>query len=159
MKNLARVSLLLLCTLALPLSAQTMDWSTVASAGIIDEDSQALYAFNTFALEFKAGQVGTITARYPLMHTGDPTPPWSSITVGGYGPGVTVKLMRASKCIPVIPETMCTIGASTNNGNWCSSCETAFSALDFVNNAYYWEATLTRSSTGTTPKLFMIAIN
>lgn len=158
MKTLVRLSTLgvLALLLAVPLSAQNMDWSTVGSAGIIDEDSLSLFAFTAFDLEFKAGQTGTITARYPVRHVGDPTPIWSNLTVGTRGPGVTVQLIQASECIPV-ETVICTLGPSTSSGHDCDVC--LFSTpLDFVNNAYYIKATLTRTSTATNPKLHMVSL-
>jgi hypothetical protein len=156
---LVRLSVLGMLLVTLPLFAQTMDWSTVGSVGIIDEDSVSLYAFTAYDLEFKTGQTGTITARYPLMHTGDTTPPWGSMIVGGSGPGVTVTLIRNSKCIPSTPEPICVLGPSTASGNFCQQCDDVFwSPLDFVNNAYYFEVTLTRSSTASSPKLHMISM-
>jgi hypothetical protein len=158
-RTLVRLSFLGMLLLAMPLFAQTMDWSTVGSVGIIDEDSTSLYAFTAYDLEFRTGQTGTITARYPLMHTGDPTPVWGSMFVGGSGSGVTVKLIRNSKCIPSTPETICELGPSTAAGNFCQQCDDiGFNPLDFNNNAYYFEVTLTRSSTATSPKLHMLAL-
>ena len=158
-KALVRLSFLTLLMSALPLCAQTMDWSAVGSVGIIDEDSVSLYAFTAYDLEFKTGQTGTITARYPVMHTGDPTPSWNSMFVGGSGSGVTAKLIRNSKCIPSTPEVVCELGPSNAAGNFCQQCDDlGFNALDFNNNAYYIEVTLTRSSTATNPKLHMLAL-
>lgn len=158
MKTLVRLSTLgvLALLLAMPLAAQSMDWSSVGSTGIIDEDSLTLFAFTAFDLEFKAGQTGTITARYPVRHVGDTTPSWSNLMYGTWGQGVTVELIQASECLP--RETViCTLGPSTSSGHTCDVC-LFDTPLDFVNNAYYIKATLTRATTATNPKLHMVSL-
>jgi hypothetical protein len=62
MKKLLILAVLLL---ALPLSAQI--WNAAGSTGVIDEASLALYEFSGPSLQFKAGAVGTIVARYPIV--------------------------------------------------------------------------------------------
>ncbi|HEX7832820.1 MAG TPA: hypothetical protein VF787_24420 [Thermoanaerobaculia bacterium] len=158
MKTLVRLSSLVLLLSALPLFAQSMDWSRVGSTGIIDEDSLTLFGFTAYDLEFKTGQTGTITARYPVMHTGNPVPGWTLFYAGGSGPGVNVKLIENSECIPSTPTVICETGASTAGGNFCTPCSDFVHELDFVNNAYYFEVTMTRATTSTNPKLHMLAI-
>lgn len=154
MKNTMRIAFLFALFAALPLFAQT--WKRVGSTGIIDDDSTSIYAFNTYELEFKTGQTGTITARYPLTYEGGSDPGWTGFEVGGWGPGINVKLVRASQCIPTGAVTVCETGDSTAEGHFCTPCSDFAESLNFNSNAYYFEVTMTRASTSTAPRLHMI---
>jgi len=151
-----RFAFLLALFVAMPLFAQ--EWKEVGSGGIIDEDSTSLYAFTTWDLEFKANQTGTITARYPVIYTGADDPSWVNFIVGGWGPGVNVKLIRASECIPNGAVVICETGDSTAEGHFCTPCSDFSESLNFGSNAYYFEATLTRANTNTAPRLHMIQL-
>ena len=148
---------LVLC--ALPLSAA--DWNAIGSEGIIDESCLSLYDFSGARLQFKAGAVGTIVARYPI-HPDTPFPDWNgSFTVGWAQNGVSVKLIQASFCIPV-ETVICQFGPTTNTGEpgfGCAMCEpNDILNLNFQQNAYYFEATLTRATTASSPKLLMLSL-
>jgi hypothetical protein len=158
MKTIVRLASLFALFIALPLFAAGPEWKEVGSSGIIDEDSSALFAFTTFDLEFKTGQTGTITARYPVTYTGGDDPSWVNFIIGGWGPGVNVKLIRASECIPNGAVVVCETGASTSEGHFCTPCSDFNESLNFAQNAYYFEATLTRASTATAPRLHMIQL-
>jgi hypothetical protein len=157
-KTYLRLSSLILLFAALPLFGQAGPWRAVGSVGIIDESSLGLYAFNQFDLEFKAGQVGTIVARYPITSDYE-HPGWAGITIGGSGSGVTVKLIRAGQCIPQNPPTvLCTYGPSNASLHFCQPCDELLEGLDFGSYAYYFEVELTRATTATNPKLHMITL-
>lgn len=148
---------LVLC--ALPLSAG--EWNAVGSEGIIDESCLNLFEFSGARLQFKTGAVGTIVARYPI-HPNTPYPDWNAgFTVGWAQNGVTVKLIQASFCIPV-ETVICQFGPTTNTGEpgfGCATCEPQdIINMNFQQNAYYIEATLTRATTATSPKLLMVSL-
>lgn len=157
---MARRSLiaLVLVLCALPLSAQ---WNAIGSEGIIDESSVNLYEFSGARLQFRPGAVGTIIARYPI-HPGTPFPDWGgTFTYGWAQNGVTIKLIQASFCIP--RETViCQIGPTTNAGEPGFGCATCtpddIINMNFQQNAYYFEVTLTRATTASSPKLLMLSL-
>lgn len=143
---------------ALPLSAQ---WKAIGSEGIIDESSLNLFEFSGARLQFKPGAVGTIIARYPV-HPNVANPDWGNwFTIGWAQNGVTAKLIQASFCIPV-ETVICQFGPTTNAGEpgfGCATCEPSdYTNLNFNANAYYFEVTLTRATTASSPKLLMLSI-
>jgi len=158
MKRLVLVFALVLCS-ALPASASI--WNAIGSEGIIDESSLSLFEFSGARLQFKAGATGTIIARYPV-HPPDIEDIPNMFTLGYAQNGVTVKLIQASFCIPV--ETLiCQIGPTTfpvgEPGFGCTTCNAEdIMDLNFQQNAYYFEVTLTRATTATNPKLLMLSI-
>jgi len=157
MKRLSLIALLLAC--ALPLSAG--EWNVIGSEGIIDESCLNLYEFSGPRLQFKTGAVGTIVARYPI-HPSNLHPDWfGGFTIGWAQNGVTVKLIQASLCIP-IETVICQFGPTTNTGEpgfGCATCEpNNFVTFNFEQNAYYLEATLTRATTASSPKLLMVSL-
>lgn len=157
MRKLSLLALaLVMC--ALPLSAA--EWNAIGSEGIIDESSLNLFEFSGARLQFKAGAVGTIVARYPI-HPGNLLPDWGGMfTVGWAQNGVTVKLIQASFCIPV-ETVICQFGPTTNTGEPGFGCGTCMPNdivnLNFAQNAYYFEVTLTRATTASSPKLLMVS--
>ncbi|HKO58671.1 MAG TPA: hypothetical protein VJ276_22585 [Thermoanaerobaculia bacterium] len=157
MKKLVFLALVLLC--ALPLSAG--DWNAIGSEGIVDESCQNLYEFSGARLQFRPGAVGTIVARYPI-HPNNLQPNWAGrFTIGWAQDGVTVKLIQASLCIPM-ETVLCQFGPTTNAGEpgfGCATCEpNAILNMNFQQNAYYFEATLTRATTVPSPKLLMLSL-
>jgi hypothetical protein len=158
MRKLSLV-LILLCLCTLP--ALAADWNAIGSEGIIDESCLNLFEFSGARLQFKAGATGTIVARYPI-HPNNLHPSWGgSFTIGWAQDGVTVKLIQASFCIPV-ETTICQFGPTTNAGEpgfGCAICEpNDFTTFNFQQNAYYLEATLTRATTASSPKLLMLSL-
>ena len=136
-----------LVLLALPASAQ-MDWSIVGSGGLVDESSTSLYQYTGAKIEFKTGQTGTITVRYPVTAYGNANglqPPWDTLRLTGMDDSasgsVTVKLISVDECSGE-EEELCSLNASGS----CSIC--LFPPdIDFTTYSYYLEGTLTRSST------------
>jgi hypothetical protein len=146
MKKLLILAALLL---AVPLSAQQL-WNTTGSTGIIDESSTALYEFTGQSLQFKAGAVGTIVARYPIVSDVQ-DPGWGSFWIGYAGPGVTVRLKEVNQCGN--SETTLTTYNGSSESYICIS-HMFFGAFtwNFAQNSYYLEVTLTRATTATNPK-------
>lgn len=138
-----------LFALTLPASAQL--WNTTGSTGAIDEGSLALFEFSGQTLQFKAGAVGTITARYPIVS--DVTNPgWGSFWIGYAGAGVTVQLKEVSQCGNT--ETVITTFTNPNTpeANICVGHIFGPFTWNFSQRSYYLEVTLTRATTATNPK-------
>jgi hypothetical protein len=156
-KRLSLIVLVLVC--ALPLSAG--EWNAVGSEGIIDESSLNLFEFSGARLQFKPGAVGTITARYPIHPHTPYTDLNGTFTIGWAQNGVTVKLIQASFCIPV-ETVICQFGPTTNAGEPGFGCATCTPEdiinMNFQQNAYYFEVTLTRPTTASNPKLLMLSV-
>jgi hypothetical protein len=150
---------------AIPLFAQsTYDWSMVGSAGTVDPSSAA-HAFAGPTLKFASGTIGTIVARYPVTNTyGNgfgTTPPWIYLILSyannSASGSVSARLMRVSHCSGD-EEQMCRInGANTNGSPTCAHCLFNPGELDFSNNSYYVEVTITRSSTSADPQVHTVA--
>lgn len=138
---------LCLVLVALPASAQ-MDWSIVGSGGLIDESSTSLYEYTGAKVQFKSGQTGTITVRYPVTAYGNTNglqPPWDTLKLTAVDDSasgsVTAKLISVDECSGE-EEELCSVNASGS----CSIC--LFPPdIDFTVFSYYIEGTLTRSST------------
>src|SRR5690349_7950129 len=95
---------LCLFLVAVPASAQ-MDWSIVGSGGLVDESSASLYQYTGGRIEFKSGQTGTITVRYPVTAYGNTNglqPPWDILkltaTDDSASGSVTAKLISVDEC-------------------------------------------------------------
>ena len=159
MKKLSLFAIAFVVLCALPLAAGEIN--VIGSEGIIDESSLNLFEFSGARLQFRPGATGTIIARYPL-HPANPFPDWGGgFTIGWAQNGVTVKLIQASFCIP-IETVICQFGPTTNAGEPGFGCATCMPNdivnLNFQQNAYYLEATLTRATTASSPKLLMLSL-
>jgi hypothetical protein len=67
MKATVSLSVLALLLLALPVAAQSYDWSNVGSVGITQHGSGFTFAGPTFT--FSASRTGTLIARYNVTNT------------------------------------------------------------------------------------------
>jgi hypothetical protein len=160
MTLLLRISSLALLLTALPLSAIAS--AAAGSTGILDPASVALAATNGPALQFAAGQTGTITARYPVVNTygsaTSKTPAWS-VLGAGYNAGggtVSIRLIRHTECSTSTLE-LCSISATSGTSNQCRTCLFA-DGVNFSAYIYYVEVTLTRTSTSQDPKLHNVSL-
>jgi hypothetical protein len=159
MKEMIMKKLLVLASLlvlaALPASAQL--WNAAGSTGVIDEASLALYEFSGPSLQFKAGAVGTIVARYPIVS--DVTNPgWGSMWIGYAGAGVTVQLKEVSQCGNT--ETVITTynHANAPEANICMGHIFGPFTWNFSQRSYYIEVTLTRATVATNPRFNRISL-
>ena len=135
---------------ALPASAQSL-WNAAGSTAIIDEASLGLYEFTGQSLQFKAGAVGTIVARYPIV-SDIANPGWGSFWIGYAGAGVTVRLKEVDQC--GVTETTITTFTNPNTpeANICVSHFFGPFTWNFSQRSYYLEVTLTRATTATNPR-------
>ena len=148
---------------ALPIAASDMDWSMIGSGGEIDESCLTLYEYSGARLQFKSGQTGTITVRYPVNAYGNANglqPPWdilrlTAVDDSSFG-SVTAKLIQVDECSGE-EETLCTVsgGGAPNPG--CAFC--IFPPdIDFEVFSYYVEGTLTRTSTSANEALVIVSL-
>ena len=155
-------SWLILCLflVALPASAQ-MDWSIVGSGGIVDESSTSLHEFSGGRIQFKSGQTGTITVRYPVTAYGNANglqPPWDILKLTAIDDSasgsVSAKLVSVDECSGE-EEELCSVNASGAPG--CAIC--IFPPdIDFTVYSYYIEGTLTRSSTAANEAIIIVSL-
>ena len=138
---------------AFPASAQ--HWGVPGSVGDIDDASLPLFDTDGPTLKFKAGQTGTIVARYPIMQ-GFQDPGWDTLGVNYTGPGVSVKvigMLHCNKFTSTIVSESLPIGES----NWCHAVDIpATHVWDFSQWTYYVEVTLSRISTALDPQLHQL---
>lgn len=165
MKTMIRLSFLSLLLTALPLAAQTYDWSMVGSTGAIHNPAVG-YTFTGPTFSFAGTYRSTITARYRVTNTYgsaiSTTPGWTtlyaSLTDDSSAGSVTVKLFRVDKCNNT-ETALCTITSTDGNDPHCDSCTFNSTDVDFANYEYYVEVKLARSNTTATEALHSVALN
>lgn len=161
MRALGSIIVLALLLTTVPAAAQSYDWSSVGSVGIITAGIGHQFTGPTFS----SARTGTLTARYPVTNTyggaisKSPawTTLWSSYTDNSSLGTVTVKLFEVDKCSNTQTE-ICSIVSSDGSGAQCSSCTFGSSTFDFANNTYYVEVKIARTSTAATEELHSVGI-
>ena len=152
---------LCLFLVALPASAQ-MDWSIVGSGGLVDESSTSLFQYTGGRVEFKSGQTGTITVRYPVTAYGNANglqPLWDTLrltaTDDSASGSVSAKLVSVDECSGAEEELCSVTGGGSPAG--CAIC--LFPPdIDFTVYSYYIEGTLARSSTSANEALIVLSL-
>jgi hypothetical protein len=165
MKTMMRISLLGLLLAAMPLAAQTYDWSMVGSCGTVHNPA-AGYNFAGPTFTFSTTYRSPLTARYRVTNTYgsavSKTPAWTtlyaSLTDNSSSGSVVAKLIRVDKCNNTT-TTLCTITSSDSPDPHCDSCNFNSSDIDFANYEYYVEVVLSRSVSTATEALHTVAIN
>lgn len=153
---------LVLVLFAFPAAAQ-MDWSMIGSGGEIDESSLTLYEYSGARLQFKSGQTGTITVRYPVTAYGNTNglqPPWDILRLTAIDDSasgsVTAKLISVDECSGA-EEEMCSVSGGGAPNPSCAIC--IFPPdIDFQTYSYYVEGTVTRSSTSANEALVTVSL-
>jgi hypothetical protein len=148
-KHLGLAAAALLLFLTLPASAQL--WNAAGSTGIIDEASLGLFEFTGQSLQFKAGAVGTIVARYPIV-SDIANPGWGSFWIGYAGAGVTAQLKEVNQCGTAETVVTTFTNPNTPEANICISHFFGPFTWNFSQRSYYLEVTLTRATTATNPR-------
>ena len=157
---------LLVLTAAVPLSAQTYDWSMVGSGGTPDPAALGWrYTGPTFEMASTRWTNIGLVSRYPVTNTVgsgiDISPAWTTFRLtftddSNLG-SVVARLIKVDKCSNV-ETTLCTITSSDGVGVRCASCQFSSSDVDFANFTYYVEGKLIRSATSATEQLHTVAI-
>ena len=131
-------------------SAQS-GWTSACSAGAtIDETSQSLYQTNGSSLLFRAGQIGTVTARYNVTNAAVPNslaPPWTTFELGyldRMGGQVSATLFQVEPCSGRT-TSICTMTTPPTPGPSCIKCTFPAGSIDFLNFVYFVQVDLTRS--------------
>ncbi|HYC58189.1 MAG TPA: hypothetical protein VEK79_01355 [Thermoanaerobaculia bacterium] len=163
---MTRLLILSLVVAAMPMFAQTHDWTSVGNSGRVTQPSAFKVAWVGPTLRFSSISTGDIVARYPVTNTygsgTSKTPPWttlwSTFKDNSASGSVTTRLYEVDKCSAA--ETLiCTITSSDSASNQCSSCTFGSSTFDFANNTYWVEVTLSRTATSAAEEIHSLAIN
>jgi len=160
------VLLLLVCLVSFAASAQTLDWSSIGSAGVLDDGMFNLYTTTGAALAIKTNTVATIEARYPVTNTVgtayDQTPAWTTLSAAliddGANGSVTVTLYEVDKCDGTEAQVCQIVSSDGTSDVECETCTFSSSTFDFANNAYYIDVVLTRSETTPAEALYQLAL-
>jgi hypothetical protein len=167
MKLTTRLFALSVLLAALPLAAQTYDWSATGSTGSYDYPSQYKFATAGTTLKFGSFQSGTISFRYPVTNTfgtgQGSIPGWTTLhatyTDDSSSGSVTVALYKVDKC-DFTETQLCSITSSDgSNTPACTTCTFNSTDVDFANYYYYVLVTLNRSNTTANQQIHQVAIN
>jgi hypothetical protein len=166
MKITTRLLAIALFVAAMPVLAQSHDWTSIGGAGIVAPAGAFKLTFTGPTLKFNSISTGSIVARYPVTNTygsgTSKTPPWTTLwstykDTAATG-SVTTRLYEVDKCSGT--ETLiCTIDSSDSAVNQCSSCTFSSSTFDFANNTYWVEVTLSRTATSAAEEIHSVAVN
>src|ERR1044072_3772241 len=155
---------LVLLTAAFPLAAQTLDWTTVASAGVADDANGASVETGP-AISIASNAIYTVEFRYPVTNTyGSATskqPGWTTFSMtysDNHSAGtVTADLMEVASC-STTERSLCQIVSTHGGGSTtCDTCALS-SALDFSNHSYYVHVTIAKTDLPANPKLYELAL-
>jgi hypothetical protein len=166
MKLTTRLLFLSLALAAMPLLAQTHDWTSVGVTGVVNPGGAFKVTFTGPTLRFNSISSGDIIARYPVTNTygsgTSKTPPWTTLWAtfkdNSTSGSVTARLYEIDKCTG--GETLiCTINSSNSASDQCANCTFSSSTFDFANNTYWVEVTLNRTGTTAAEELHSLAVN
>ena len=164
MKVRSLISLTLLLT-ALPLAAQSLDWSMVASTGVSDNANGAFVTTGP-AVSIASNAIYTLEFRYPVTNTyGSATskqPGWTTFSMtyadnSSTAGSVVADLMEVDSC-STTERQLCSITSADGDGSTaCDTCSLS-SGLDFSNHSYYVHVTITKTDLPANPKLYELAL-
>jgi hypothetical protein len=165
MKTLIRLSFLGLLLTALPLAAQTYDWSMVGSTGTPANPAVG-YMYTGPTFEFSPFARGNLTSRYRVTNTYgsaySKVPGWTtlyaSVTDNSTSGSVTTRLLQVDKCNST-ETVICTITSTDSSDPHCDTCTFSSTAIDFANFEYYVDVKLSRSVSTVTASLHSVALN
>jgi hypothetical protein len=148
-----------------PISALAQSgWTSPCSAGAtIDETSTGVYQVNGSALLFRAGRIGTVTARYDVMNTAVPSvpvTPWATLELGymdTVGGAVTATLFQVDPCTGKT-TTICTAVSLASTAPRCVVCTFAPGTMNYLTNLYFVQVNITRAVTTVNPQAFTLRI-
>jgi hypothetical protein len=155
MKKLQLLAIATVALLAVPAASFASHWTSVCSAGAIDEADLNLYAFTNSSLTFASGATGSVSARYNVTNTsvpGDNTPPYTTLQLGSLDTStgtVTATLYEVTPCTGAI-TSICTVRSTTQSTADCNTCTFPNTTFNFSTNLYYVIVTLSRTSSGAT---------
>ena len=139
-------------------------WTTIGSAGSVDESNAAFYQFTNAALEYRTGSssLWSITARYNVVDIADSGGTvWNHMELGYLDTGaqgsVTASLFRVDPCT----NTTTLIASVTSVDAPTGSCvDVNFAPIvNFQFYVYFVQVVLSRTSTAVNPRINTIRIN
>lgn len=150
--------------LALSLSASAQpDWTRVGSTGTMDESPANAFQVNGAGLFQATGSLAPVVARFNVDNVSNlfPLAPWNTLEMtssdGTLQGQVSATLFRVPRCTGN-SIAVCTVQSSdTIAGPTCTRC-TFGAPLDFQNNSYYVQVTITRATAGVTPVLWNLRL-
>jgi hypothetical protein len=155
MKKLQLLAIATVALLAAPVASFAMHWTSICSAGAIDESAFGRYQFFNSSLTFASGATGTISARYNVTNTSVPadnTPPYTTLQLGSLDTStgtVTATLYEVTPCTGAI-TAICTVTSTTQATADCNTCTFPNTTFNFSTNLYYVIVNLSRTSSGAT---------
>jgi hypothetical protein len=166
MKTVLLQVLLAIMTVIASVSAAAAQWTTVGSAGTVDEADVAEFetAASQVRIRSTAAVPATVVIRYNVVAIPES---------GGVGAGMTVRYLDnadGARVFSVLKQVNITTGVTTNVFALDSNAFPADSAfqtrsvfdcdlsLDFSINAYFIETTLTKSTPAASPRLQAIRL-
>lgn len=166
MKLTARIFIAALLLSALPLAAQTYDWSNAGSTGSVAPGGFFKVTYTGTTMKFNTFSTGQIVARYIVTNTYgsgvSKTPAWTTLWAtfldNSSSGSVTARLIEVDKCSTTETQ-LCSISSTDDAAVQCDSCTFSSSAFDFANNTYYVEVTLDRSATSAAEEIYSVAVN
>lgn len=165
MRKIILLFALALFAAALPLAAQTYDWSMAGVTGTPDTNANG-YTYSGPTWSFSGTRTGNLIIRYEVTNTYGSgtslTPPWttltSSYTDNSTLGSVTTRLLKVDKCNNTETQ-LCSVTSTDGTDPHCSSCTFSSSDIDFANYAYYVEVKLSRTSATATEAIHSVGIN
>lgn len=152
MKKLQLLAIATVALLAAPVASFASHWTSVCSAGAIDESSFGRFAFTNSSLTFAGAATGTLSARYNVTNTsvpGDNTPPYTTLELGSldlstFG-SIRATLYEVNPCTGRI-FVICSVVSSTQSTADCNTCTFPNTTFNFSTNLYYVMVDLVRTS-------------
>jgi hypothetical protein len=165
MKTCSRILFTLLLASALPAAAQTLDWTTVGSAGV-STSANPLFAVSGPAVYVPTNAIETLEFRYPVTNTygsaSSKQPGWTTFSMtyadnSSTAGSVVAQLMEVDSCSST-ERQICSITSADGDGSTtCDTCALS-STIDFSNHAYYVHVTITKTDLPADPRLYELAI-
>lgn len=167
MKTITRLLALALLLGAVPVFAQTHDWTSVGNNGRVLPAGAFKLTWTGPTLKFNSISTGSIVANYPVTNTygsgTSKTPAWTTLWAtyrdNSASGSVTVALYEVEECTGAQTQ-ICSITSSDSSSTaQCSSCNFSSSTFDFANNTYYVQVTLSRTATSANEEIHSVAVN
>ena len=163
-RAIVRFAVFALFLAVVPVTAQ-QGWTSVGSAGTLDEASLGLYATNLGSLGFQPAPTGSVVARYNVTNAFGggftDTPPWNIMEMTHFdnsvNSSVSAVLFQVTRCTGAV-SVLCSINSVDNAANTCQTCGFAGGSINFLNSNYFVEVRVSRSVNTVNPQLIALRI-
>ncbi len=158
--------LLALLLAALPAAAQTLDWTSVASAGVPYNGNGISWSVSGPTIFIAPNIVSTVEFRYPVTNTygsaNSKQPGWTTFSMtysdnSSTAGSVTANLMEVDAC-SATERQICTLTSQDGDGTKQCDTSTLYSSIDFSSHSYYIYVTIVKTDTPADPRLHELAI-